>query len=160
MKAEYLKFSTKGNTRRKVLREEVLKEDHNLLSFSQNLVMTEPKEGYAYEWDNTRERSQLFTQLLNEQPNDKGICYYYGDIDEWVQLGELTFIRLRVANPEKDIKFSPTMYFKVPLPLYTEWVDKYKTDLKARKNEDLPIVLKLQIKMGTVYEIKWINDWD
>ena len=39
----FLSFSTKGNSRRKVLTEEVMKQEHNLLCYSINLAMTDYK---------------------------------------------------------------------------------------------------------------------
>ena len=160
MKAEYLEFSTKGNSRRKALREQVLLQNYNLLCYSRNLLMTEPKEGMAYEWDNVREKSLLFSQLLNEQPDGTGVAYYCGVIDEWVQLGELCFIRFKIANAVKDTKQAPTIYFKVPLPLYMEWVDKYKAEIVDREYNEKPIIIRLQIKEGMVYEIKWADEWN
>ena len=160
MRAEYLMFSTKGNTRRKVLKEELGKQKHNLLCYSRDLLMTTAKHGMEVEWDNSREKAQLFTQLFKEQPDDNGISYYYCTIDEWIQLNDLCFVCIKVVSAELEDLQSPIMYFKIPLPLYSEWIDRYKKDIEVRKAEDVPTVLRLQIKKGTVYEIKWVEEWD
>ena len=89
----FLSFSTKGNSRRKVLTEEVMKQEHNLLCYSKNLAMTDYKEGYSSEWSNSKEKVQLFTQLLKEQPDENGISYYlYVSIDGVAEVDyKLTF---------------------------------------------------------------------
>ena len=160
MNVEYLKFSTKGNTRRKVLQERVVMQEHNLLCYSRTFGMDTPKLSMESEWDDAREKLQLFTQILREQPDENGIAYYYCTIDEWIQLNDLCFICIKVVSAEHEDIQVPTMYFKTPLPLYSEWIDRYKKDIEARKEEDVPIVLKLQVKKGTVYEIKWVDEWD
>lgn len=159
----FLSFSTKGNSRRKVLTEEVMKQEHNLLCYSKNLAMTDYKDGYASEWSNSKEKVQLFSQLLKEQPDENGISYYYGVLHNWYYFDNSSFgmVEIHIENPECTNKNeTPILYFKVPSKSFMSWKKEYFEEKRKRDEKELPDVVRIQVKHGTVYDIMWVNSWE
>ncbi len=41
--------------------------NHNLLCYSKNYLMTEPKEQYKEEWQREREKSEIINQMIQDE---------------------------------------------------------------------------------------------
>ena len=161
---EYLDFTLKGNTRRKILAEEVLNQEHNLLCYSKDFAMTEYKDGYKYEWKDAQEKLQLFKQLLNEQPNENGICYYYGELKNWYCTDEeagFSFVEMYITNPAcLNKNETPIYFFKIPSKIFMEWKKNYFKEKKQRQEKELPDVVRVEVKFGKIFDIVWVDSWE
>ena len=157
----FLDFSDYGNTRRKYLQEQIQQEDHNLLCYSKNLLMTEAKAGYSNEWGNTKERVALIQQMLNEMPDCHGTSTYVGRIFGWFKTDEGKYlVKLEVSSPIKSLKPDSIYHiFFITEEQYNTWVLVYETELQKRLKEDQPDILRVKVKQTTVYEMSWIEDW-
>ena len=157
----FLDFSDYGNTRRKYLQEQIQQEDHNLLCYSKNLLMTEPKVGYNNEWGNTKERVALVQQMLNEIPDSQGISTYVGRILDWFKSADGRYlVKFEVSSPIKSLKPDSICHiFCITEELYNIWVSRYESEFQSRLKEDKPDILKVKVKQTTIYEMKWVEDW-
>lgn len=157
----FLDFSNYGNTRKKYLQEQIQQEDHNLLCYSKNLLMTEAKAGYSNEWGNSKERSSLIQQMLNEIPDSRGISSYVGRIFGWFKTDEGKYlVKFEVSSPIKSLKPDSIYHiFFITEELYNIWVFKYESEFQERLKEDQPDILRVKVKQTTIYEMKWVEDW-
>lgn len=157
----FLDFSDYGNTRKKYLQEQVQQEDHNLLCYSKNLLMTEPKVGYSNEWGNTKERVALVQQMLNEVPDSHGISTFMGRIFDWFKSeDDRCLVKFEVSSPIKSLNPDSIYHiFFITEELYNNWVSKYESEFQERLKKDRPDILKVKIKKTTVYEMSWVEDW-
>lgn len=157
---QYLEYSYQGNTRRKFLQEQLLMQEHNLLCYSCNLLMAEPKRGYEYEWRGAKEKMQLITQMLNEMPDSHGGCIFYGRVQQWVETDKGFFVYFEVCSPERPITHSSIMqYFKIEEFTYREWFSKYKGEMEQRRKDDVPTILRAKVKKGCIYSLEWEDMW-
>ena len=157
----FLDFSDYGNTRKKYLQEQIQQEDHNLLCYSKNLLMTEPKVGYNNEWGNTKERVALVQQMLNEIPDSQGISTYVGRIFSWSKTedGEC-LVKFEVSSPIKSLKPASIYHiFHITEGLYNIWFPIYESKFQKRLKEEKPDILKVKVKQTTIYEMSWVEDW-
>ena len=158
---QYLEYSYQGNTRRKFLQEQLLMQEHNLLCYSCNLLMAEPKRGYEYEWRGAKEKMQLITQMLNEMPDSHGGCIFYGRVQQWVETDKGYFVCFEVCSPERSVTHAAIVqYFKITEDSYREWIKKYEKEMESRRTEDVPTLLKANVKKGCIYTLEWENQWD
>lgn len=157
----FLDFSDYGNTRRKYLQEQIQQEDHNLLCYSKNLLMTEPKVGYNNEWGNSKERVALVQQMLNEIPDSYGISTYVGRIFSWFKTEDGKYlVKFEVSSPIKSLKpDSVYRIFFITEELYNKWFPIYESEFQKRLKEEKPDILKAKVKQTTIFEMSWVEDW-
>ena len=157
---KYLEFTDRGNTRKKYLQELLLREQYNFLCYSRNLEMEGPKQGFNLEWGDTKEKVQLITQMLNELPDSRGGCVFYGRVQQWIESDKGVFVLFEVCSPERPITYSSIVqYFKITEHTYHEWVSKYEAELENRRHDDVPTILRAKVKKGCIYALEWEDMW-
>ena len=161
MNSTYLEQSDYGTTRRKFLEEELKQAEYNLLCYSRNLVMTEPKVGFNYEWGDAREKVQLITQMLKELPDDYGYSIFVGRPQSWMRVNGAYLVDFEVTSPAKSLTSSAIHYvFKVSERIFFTWSDTYEKGAEVRRQEDKPTLVEIKVKKGFIYEIRWVDNWD
>lgn len=86
-------------TKRKLLEKNYEMACHNLLCYSANYGMTEPKEGYEKEWLAAQEECQLLIEMINEYPDHQENFEFVGTISGW----EGGFNKIKNENYIKSI---------------------------------------------------------
>ena len=70
-------------------------------------------------------------------------------------------VEIHIENPECQNKNeTPILYFKIPSKSFMSWKKEYFEEKKKRDEKELPDVVRIQVKHGTVYDIMWVNSWE
>ena len=72
-------------SRKRFLKEDLDMQKRNLMSYSADINMTKPKLGYEKEWNETLLYIALTSQLLDEAPDDRGVCIFVGKVKDKIQ---------------------------------------------------------------------------
>ncbi len=161
MKSVYLDISNYGNNRKKLLQEVQAQEEHNLLCYSSNLLCTSPKIGYDTEWGNTKEKLNVFTQMVNELPDENGICTYVGRIIRSFKSDEGYIVCFEISNSlEKYGTQSILHLFHIIEEVYYDFIPTYYSEYDERREKDLPNVVELKVKLNVIEEIRWVENYD
>ncbi len=148
-----------GNSRRKILNEQKAQEEHNLFCYSSNVLCSAPKIGYETEWGNTAERLRVFTQMLNELPDENGISVYIGRILRSFNSEEGHIICFEISGSEEQYgEKSMLCMFHIPEQLHNEFMPTYYTVYDERKNTGMTDLVEMKVKLNVIQEIGWVEE--
>ncbi len=158
--AVYLDISNLGNTRRKLLMERVEMEKHNLLCYSSSILCGGPKLGYSEEWGDTREKLNLYTQMLNELPQD-GHSLLIGRIVRTFKSDEGQIVFFEVCSPEANYSDN-SIYrmFYIMDGLHDGFMPTYYEEMERRKKSDKPDVVQIKVFLNSIKSIEWVDNYD
>ena len=84
-------------SRKRFLKEDLDMQKRNLMSYSADINMTKPKLGYEKEWNETLLYIALTSQLLDEAPDDRGVCIFVGKVKDKIQTKKGICIKFTVT---------------------------------------------------------------
>ena len=152
MSIQYLKHSTNGNCKRKIISEAIEMEEHNLSCYSANVARTKAKIGYDEEWANTKEKLSLLNQMHGELPDSEGYCAYVGTMQEFFYIGGYGYIKFAIISSDTQ-KHQEIFYFKLSIAV------AMKFEVMPNKTNNLMLdgIVAIRVKNGTIENIHYLE---